>query len=381
MTNANKDRIVLRLVTKNIQQSQTLVTSKDHFDFWGSYTFAKTYSPLIIVPGYPPRFDEHKARNIGPDGWRIRPDSGKHWVDEHAAKAQIQQFKPLFQMLAVLFPNAKLNNIHIVINRSSLMSLHKVAKGEVTQDFNLDLDLVGNTLFVGRKSRHAKVTSNAYGHNFEAQFTVPDPDFDDAEGYYRVIRYTLGDLELVVRIEADAYMATSRDPPTFPAPIADEIIDAAPAIMQNGPQQTKVVLGGKMIPQDQIIELKSNDKSKPKEQMWFGRTPNSCCGSFQNELKRFKDLEKEKAKRDFEKWESGFAEATDDFSNDMDIQKGLQKLVSLLKMLREATKKTAEGSAVMVYAEDENKQRILTVYEAKEKIGVVPKEIEKMFWD
>ncbi|KAH7070406.1 hypothetical protein BKA63DRAFT_475608 [Paraphoma chrysanthemicola] len=369
MTNANKDRIVLRLVTKDIQHSQTLVTSKGCFDFWGSYSFAKTYSPLILVPGYPPRFDVHKARSIGPDGLR-----------------------PLFEMLAVLFPNAKLNNTHIVINRSSLMSLRKVAKGKVTQDFNLDLDLVGNTLFVGRKSRHAKVTPNAYGHNFEAEFTVPDSAFDVADGYYRIIRYTLGDLELLVRIEADAYMATSRDPPAFPAPTVAEIKDAAPAILHTGPQQTKVVLGGKMIPQDQIIELKSNDKSKPKEQMWFGRTPNSCCGSFQNELRRSKDPEKEKAKRglyiqknmtneDFEKWESDFAEATDDFSNDMDVQKSLQKLVSLLRMLREVTKKTAEGSAVMIYAEDENKQRILTIYEAKEKVDAVPKEVEKMFWD
>jgi hypothetical protein len=167
--------------------------------------------------------------------------------------------------------------------------------------------------------------------------------------------------------------------------------------MHTGPQLTKVVLAGMMVPQDQIVELKSNNKSKPKEQMWFGRTPNCCCGSFQNENKKARDQEKEKAKRglyiqknvkvehmsldDFEKWETDFTEATHEQSNDMDVQKGLRKLVSLLDFLREATKKTSEGAAVMVYAEDENKNRIITVYEAKEKISALPGEIVERFWN
>tara|TARA_R110002003_G_scaffold1364_3_gene22915 strand:+ start:5105 stop:6202 length:1098 start_codon:yes stop_codon:yes gene_type:complete len=283
LTNANEKRIVLHLVTKDIQQSQTPVTSKGGFDFWGSYSLTQTRDPIILDPGYPPLFNDYKARNIGPDGLRVQPDMGKHWVDQHADKARIHQFEPLFQMLAILYPNVRLNKIHIVINRSSLMSLHKIANGKYCQLFHLDLDLIGDTLFIGRKTRNAKSTSNAYGHNFEAEFTTADPDFEGAEGYFRVIQYKLGDLEVVVRIEADAYMAAKRNPPTFAAPTPAELRESTPGIMHTGPQLTKVVLAGKMIPQDRIIELKSNDKSKPKEQMWFGRTPNSCCGSFQNE--------------------------------------------------------------------------------------------------
>jgi hypothetical protein len=300
-------------------------------------------------------------------------------------------------MLAILYPNVRLNKIHIVINRSSLMSLHKIANGKYCQLFHLYLDLIGDTLFIGRKTRNAKSTSNAYGHNFEAEFTTADPDFEGAEGYFRVIQYKLGDLEVVVRIEADAYMAAKRNPLTFAAPTPAELRESTPGIMHTGPQLTKVVLSGKIIPQDRIIELKSNDKSKPKEQMWFGRTPNSCCGSFQNENRKARDQEKEKAKRglyiqknvkmehmsldDFEKWETDFAEATDEQSNDMDVQKGLRKLVGLLKLLRETTKNTTEGAAIMVYAEDEYKKRTLTIYEAKEKIGALPEEIVKGYWE
>jgi hypothetical protein len=40
LTNANEKRIVLRLVTKDIQQSETPVTSKGGFDIWGSYSLA-----------------------------------------------------------------------------------------------------------------------------------------------------------------------------------------------------------------------------------------------------------------------------------------------------------------------------------------------------
>jgi hypothetical protein len=66
LTNGNEKRIVLRLVTKDIQQSETPVTLKGGFDIWGSYSLAQTRDPIILVPGYPPLFNDYKARNIGP---------------------------------------------------------------------------------------------------------------------------------------------------------------------------------------------------------------------------------------------------------------------------------------------------------------------------
>ncbi|KAF2030652.1 hypothetical protein EK21DRAFT_24786, partial [Setomelanomma holmii] len=265
LKNANTERIVLRTTTDSIQQSANPVTSKGQTEVLDSYSLAPTEDPLIYAPGYPPLFNEQKARNIPPEGLRLQPDEGKHWADRHGNFTH--QFEAVFQMLALLYPSMRFNKVEIVINRTSLMYLHKISKENSTQSFHLDLELVGNTLFIGRRVKNAKTTSNAFGHNFEEAFTIHDPDSHGANGYFRVIKYQLGDLEVVVRLEADAYKADNRRHVTVAPATPEELKNAAPRIPHGVPTCTKVVAAGAFVPQNHIIELKSNDSSKPKEQM------------------------------------------------------------------------------------------------------------------
>jgi hypothetical protein len=165
---------------------------------------------------------------------------------------------------------------------------------------------------------------------------------------------------------------------TFVTPPSDPI----EGIAHSGPDQSLVIRGGKLIDHCHILEIKSKSSLIPKEQMWYGRTPNCCLGAQNKANKReftratVKHLDVD----EYVAWETE-VKAADLWNNApaKDTQRCLQKLEWLLQELRRMVKEeTKDGSAYM-YAlgrgEDE-----LVVYEAEENVGALPKEIVEKFW-
>ncbi len=198
-----------------------------------------------------------------------------------------------------------------------------------------------------------------------------------------MLKYKLGPLTVVVRHEADAYdpsIETPQDPDAPPSihPTFSQGDHNIEAIQHQGPQDTIVIAQGKVVPQHQILELKSNASSRPIDQMWFGRTPTCCLGgkrnaSFDGSYKRrdirVKGITQKGYKSGnytgFEKWET-------------DNQEVLQKVVTLLQLLRKTVdEKTEHRSAVLVAMSGED----IKVYEMKERIGALPREMVERFWD
>ncbi|KAI2478447.1 hypothetical protein Ptr902_10060 [Pyrenophora tritici-repentis] len=220
-------------------------------------------------------------------------------------------------------PNVRFNDIDIVMNRATILTLLKFVKGVSFQAFHLDLDFEGNTLFIGRRVLHVKGHSKpgSYGRNFEAALT--ENEIEGATSQHRMSQYMLGPLSIVVRHEADAYDPSGalQDPDapsdTYPGPI---------------PSDTK----GKLVPQRQVLELKSNDSAQPKDQMWLGRTPTCCLGG--KHKAGFDGVYKKtsvKVKSILQKGDGGFEEW------EIKNQESLQKLVALLQILRQ---KISEGT-------------------------------------
>lgn len=81
------------------------------------------------------------------------------------------------------------------------------------------------------------------------------------------------------------------------------------------------------------IELKSNDKAKPMEQMWFSRALTCFLGRHKDGLLKRADILKARDE-DFDDWEVKF-------------RPSLQKLAWLLKEPRTVVKHTRDGSAVL----------------------------------
>ncbi|KAF1829125.1 hypothetical protein BDW02DRAFT_457340, partial [Decorospora gaudefroyi] len=214
----------------------------------------------IYVPGTPPMFKK-------PDSpIALGQDTGSHYVDQHAVKFRQHQFEPAFQAIAVRNPSKRFDDIDIVINRGSMSTLLQFSKGLTSPAFTMTLHTIGKTLIIGRMVKKGQVGSavGSYGRNFETAWTQQmEPDLQDADGHHRVIQYKLGDLEVVVRHEADAYIPDG-------APENEVLLLAAPlgsTIQHTSPHPTSVIRAGRFIPQDRVMELKSNAKSRPVEQM------------------------------------------------------------------------------------------------------------------
>jgi hypothetical protein len=411
--NANQERVVVQFMLDDIQESADEVTIKGGYELLCSYSWKNTDTtsiygpPVIYVPGTPPAFDarefatptpqapdtdgiqfdastgrywtwvdQHSATTPSPHqsetqpfhGIQLPPDTGRHWVDQHAVRAPTHQFEPIFQSLSVLSPSLRFNAIDIVVNRSSLQMLLRYLNAKSSQPLLLDLDIVSNTLFLGRRVRHAKVASmpGSYGRSFEEYFTAEDPRLDGADGHHRVLRYEFGGLDMVVRIEADAYMPGMEYDvcePIMPHPFFDAEMSIATKGVAHA-LKTEVIPKGTLAPHFLTIELKSNEKVKPMEQMWLGRTPNAFLGRCKAGVLKQAVVEKASAV-DFEEWEKK-------------NQASLRKLAWLLRELRGVVKMTSEGSAVLVAM---GKGQPMEVYEVKKKVGALPKEIVERFWD
>jgi hypothetical protein len=374
--NANTEQLMWSLTCDAIPLSANDIHSEEAAELICSYSWRQTEEPTIYVPGTPPaytppEFTAINERNELVDKLIQLPmDVGYHFVDQHAERVPLQQFEPIFQSTAVMNPGKRFNKVKTVVNRNSLLILLRFVRNQSSQPFRLDLDIVQDTLLIGKKVRQAKVYSlvGSYGHSFEEHLTTKDPDLEDANGHHRVLLLDFGGEPLLIRVEADACVWNQEynpDAPVVVHPDFDPLTCPNGGIDHPSSQRTKVIIGGRLVPYAQTIEMKSNEKSKPKDQQWFGRMPLCVLGSHKDgwfkapEMKEF--TEEERAT-----WEA-------------DYQDSLKKLAWLLEELRTVVKEqTSEGSAVLVST---GKGNLLVIYETKKRIDPLPKEIVERFWD
>jgi hypothetical protein len=120
-----------------------------------------------------------------------------------------------------------------------------------------------------------------------------------------------------------------------------------------------VIVRGRLVPYAQTIEMRSSERTKPKEQQWFARTPSCVLGLHKDGW--FKEPElKKMTQEETDKWGMGY-------------QDGLRKLAWLLEELRTVVKE--QMSEV-----DGQRETINYIYETKKKIDPLPKEIVARFW-
>jgi hypothetical protein len=377
LENTKLERIVWTTTTNAIPPSANEVASNDAVELLCSYSWKRTSEPTIYVPGTPATYTPPTFVVVGEkDGVEITEpiqlpeDAGAHWVDQHAERVPLQQFEPIFQAATAMNKDLRFNKVKIVVNRSSLMQLHSFVKGKSPQAFHLELKMIKDTLFIERKVRTPKTVSKegSYGRSFEHYFTTEDPKLEDADGHHRVLGYMFGGIYIAIRIEADGCVANHEYNPDAPVvlhPDFDPLLSTSTGIAHDGPQQTKVIIGGRLAPHAQTIELKSNDKTKPKEQMWFGRTPICVLGSHTDGLFKKPEL-KYLTQAETDEWEEKY-------------QLSLRKLAWLLEELRTVVKEqTSESSAVLVCT---GKKAPLVMYETKKHVDALPREIVNRFWD
>jgi hypothetical protein len=361
----------IHLITHmDVQDTDVPVTAAGGHELLCSYCWKDCKHPTIYVPGTPAKWTPPSLPV------QLPRDSGKHFVDQHGYRVPKWQFEPIFQALAIMNPTKRFDDIDIVVNRNTLQKLFAFGSFKRSYDaFHVDLDIIGNTLFIGRKERHPQSDRNSgYGRTFETDFTAEDPELLDVHGHHRVIQYDMGGIQVAIRIEADGYY-DSEDSPAFEPPIElpfrniFNVFEPPNAVITHSKDtHTKALPGGKLTKHHQTCELKSGkgDHASSREQIWFGRTPHLLVAKHSNGLVH-KIEEQHLQQEDFEVW-----------AQEPKHQRGLRRLVWFLKELRRVVRDDVKGPAVLLATEH---AAPLQIFAAKEGCGALPREIVERFWE
>lgn len=212
----------------------------------------------------------------------------------------------MFQSMSVLNPGFRFDHVDLIINRNSLRVLLNFVRGAVKQNFRLDLAMVHNTLMVTRiwetVSERLRDKGN-HGRDFEDLFLQSRPP--DSGTYHRVIRYSLGPLNIAVLSELDAALPASGEamvsdnktweyhPNPGPVPSSELSDEGQPDTRAEetlfGPRDQTALQGPRLYhqPRSEIIQRGTGTLSKDAAelsataqtglrkmpQMWLGRVP------------------------------------------------------------------------------------------------------------
>ncbi|KAI8941185.1 hypothetical protein NX059_002422 [Plenodomus lindquistii] len=375
-----------------------------------SYSWKNSKCPRIFVPGTPPKWTPPKLPI------QLPRDKGMYWVDQNGDRVAKFQFEPIFQALAVMNPTVRFEEVDVVVNRNTLQKLYSFVQYKRSySQFFVDLDMIGNTMFIGRREKNAKIwTQSGHGRSFEKMFTTEDPDLKDVDGHHRIVRYQLGSLDLVVRMEADAYVEEQEELAEMDLDekkgYADACFAAAEELLESGEDgtldpsshhnnvqeakdlpneffrnlfgafgsssdviphsnqcHTQVITQGRLTTHNQSLELKCNErKPEAAQQIWFGRVPRIVYGKHKTGSVCNPE-EIRWTQSDFEAWAAA-----------PQTQGDLRKLVWLLSEIRSLVLNKTNGHAVLVAME---KGAPLQIFQAKQSWGALPRAIVERFWD
>ncbi|KAJ4386863.1 hypothetical protein N0V93_009761 [Gnomoniopsis smithogilvyi] len=381
----------------------TPVTSTGAFELLGSYNWrrrTKQEPPQIFVPGEAPGLVPHKL----PLKTRLVA-KGKSFRDVNAALMPAFPFEPMFRAVGVMRPGFKFDDVDLVINRSSLHHLLRLAdEGRCKDAFRLDLAMVNDTLIVTPLWKRVTDQGN-YGRVFEQYFTRHSHGLKESQSHHRAIRYDLGPLKVVVLCEVDA--ACSGIPSSWAArnwsveeakPKEQEVTTAASgaATFALGakpleiPTAAEVALfaaikkkafGGIIDPgassrvthlgrgtlsahTAELATMQRFGKKSKIPQMWLGRTPYLIESLHQANI--FTNVKVTHC-------------AAQLLAYEKDHQTTLQKLVTAIKILTHFTSRAPNRHGIAVCTKA---PRTLRVFEAADRPdSPVPLGLQRRFWD
>ena len=164
-------------------------------------------------------------------------------------------------------------HIDVVTCSKTLNNLFNFADNN-PMPFRAVLEIVHNTVFFIRQENspdYIVKRPEGYGHTMPKAFTTCPADFEDSQSHQRIIRYVFGELDILVRFEADGYLPNfcldaevnindhQIDPPKVPK---DVFTASGPTCGPSGP--LKVKSSGYVVSQCSLFDLKTRSKKHRK---------------------------------------------------------------------------------------------------------------------
>ncbi|RAH56636.1 geranylgeranyl pyrophosphate synthetase [Aspergillus piperis CBS 112811] len=176
-------------------------------EYVSSYTWLGRASPSILVPeitlqGEPPIWSP------ATEGRQLKPDRGEYFRDPNAARFPSYPWQASVEAIKRQSPDYDIANIDIVTCSSILGNLVRFARG-VDKDFRFIMETAGDSVFFIRRENSPTdliPDVRGYGHTFLDEYTMWGPGLAGSESHQRIIKYTFGGLDLLLRFESDGYV-------------------------------------------------------------------------------------------------------------------------------------------------------------------------------
>ncbi|KAJ3521339.1 hypothetical protein NM208_g13336 [Fusarium decemcellulare] len=371
-----------------LQPADTRVSIDDGYQMLCSYSWVskqKEPEPTISVPGHLPSWrplDFHLYPYIAPERAGRSGEANSSPVLEFP-------FDPVFKAMKVMNPAFKFDHVDILANRSSLVTLFAFCKRtNIKEMLRINLYMVRNTLVIERPGEFAKDSTTGQGipdHRKFLEAHSPD-NMSNAEGHHRVLRYQLGDLNCVVRTQADTIYTTTRGYHLeFQAgPVQESLADLRRLlewldIDDNGgvavPGSTVgLIENGDEVLHSHVAEVTTSVEGyynwRPAIRLpwlWFGRTPCLIHGS-KSRGNYITKIDQHILHNDLRKWE-----------NNEHNEDALRNMVTLLHGLRAAAQRSKTGACVAICPRPRYPLH-LNVFEMPEAKSPLPRATIEEFW-
>ncbi|WEW56798.1 hypothetical protein PRK78_002252 [Emydomyces testavorans] len=198
--NVNIIRLTEFISLRNEDPGSAKITDSQYA---GSYNWLADKVPTILIPGAPPIWTPIK----GPH--KLKQDDGEFFRDQNSARWPKHPLEPAIRSVFEFNPRLKPDEIDVVTCAGTIGNIFKFASS-LSWTFKFDMEKVGNTVFMVRKERTPDEVIKGiygYGHTFHEANTSWDPSVKGSVSHQRILRYKFGGLNLLVRYEADGFLA------------------------------------------------------------------------------------------------------------------------------------------------------------------------------
>ncbi|KAL2131439.1 hypothetical protein VTI74DRAFT_5108 [Chaetomium olivicolor] len=282
--------------------------------------------PNIFVPGRPPVWTPQSNPS------RLKEDSGSYFRDKNAARYPKHPMEPA--VVASLAADDTIPaEVDIMACGSTFGNLLRFVRGQ-NKSCRMLVYKLGRTVFLVRRENSPTELIpgvRGFGHTFPEANTTWEADVRGSASHQRVLRYSFGGLELLVRFEADGYIkptssksTPSQSPPNNnPATTLDDLTGSLstttispPSFFSSSSLSSSPALSitpaGALTPQSTLLDLKTRSTKTRYERdhlaeelprLWIAQIPTFILAFHTRGLFLTQDIEIRDVRDEVKKWE------------------------------------------------------------------------------
>lgn len=256
---------------------------------------------------------------------KLKEDDGNYFRDPNAARYPAHPIEPAVQAILASQPDFSAASIDVFACSSTLGNLLRFVR-KVDKHFRMLVEVIGDTVFfVRRENSPTELIPDVkgFGHAFPDAYTTWEADVKRSESHQRVMRYSFGGLDCLVRFEADGYhkefVSEESEFKQAPEPSKSDDLDnmLASALKQStifahsskDDTSLTVIQGGQHIPQSAIFDLKTRSIRKKDQDILGEELPRLWVAQITNFILAyhvsgvFEEIQIRNIRHEIDQWE------------------------------------------------------------------------------